>query len=109
MNGAGSRRASERVSKEHAMNARRNAQSNRADGGRFTGSFTPPCDNLRIVEEKFVEMAVTYREMADKALDPTLRLEFVERAERYETAAWAARRRRNAQVNTSEVDAGTAH
>src|SRR5262249_48924695 len=98
-----------RVSKEHAINARRNARSNRAKGDRFTGSFTPLRDNLRIIEAKFVEMAVTYREMADKALDPTLRLEFVERAERYETAAWAARRRKNPQANTSEGDAGTAH
>ncbi|MGO8916300.1 MAG: hypothetical protein ACLQJR_10365 [Stellaceae bacterium] len=44
-------------------------------------------------EEDLLEIAATYREMADKVHDPGLRLEFIERAERYETVLWAVRRK----------------
>ena len=43
-------------------------------------------------EQDLVDMADVYRDMADSALDPGLRLEFAERAERYETVASAVRR-----------------
>ena len=43
-------------------------------------------------EEELIRMAGVYREMQDKARDPRLRLEFGDRAERYETALWALQR-----------------
>lgn len=43
-------------------------------------------------EQDLLDMAETYREMAEKALDPELRLDFMERAERYETVVWAVKR-----------------
>jgi hypothetical protein len=45
-------------------------------------------------EQELIAMAETYREMARKAKDPRLQLEFAERAERYETVVWAVRRKR---------------
>jgi hypothetical protein len=43
-------------------------------------------------ERELVEMADTYRDMAQQAKDPRFKLDFAERAERYETALWAVRR-----------------
>ena len=43
-------------------------------------------------EEELIRMAGVYREMQEKARDPRLRLEFADRAERYETAIWALQR-----------------
>ena len=47
---------------------------------------------MRRREDELVEMAETYREMAATARSAAMRLEFNERAERYETAAWAVKR-----------------
>ena len=44
-------------------------------------------------EPDLLEMAAAYREMADKSRDIKLKFEFSERAERYETVAWAVRRK----------------
>jgi hypothetical protein len=43
-------------------------------------------------QEELIRMAEVYREMQDKARDPRLRLEFADRAERYETAILALQR-----------------
>lgn len=43
-------------------------------------------------EEELTRMAGVYREMQEKARDPRLRLEFADRAERYETAISALQR-----------------
>jgi hypothetical protein len=43
-------------------------------------------------EKELIRMAEVYREMQEKAKDPRLRLEFADRAERYETAIWALQR-----------------
>jgi hypothetical protein len=43
-------------------------------------------------EEELTRMAEMYRQMQEKARDPRLRLEFADRAERYETAIWALQR-----------------
>lgn len=43
-------------------------------------------------EDELVEKAEIYREMADQAVDVRPKLEFVERAERYETVLSALRR-----------------
>jgi hypothetical protein len=45
-------------------------------------------------EEGLLDRADVYRDMANKARTPTLRDEFNERAERYETVASVLRRRR---------------
>ena len=42
-------------------------------------------------EQDLLEMADMYRDMANRALDSRLRLEFAERAEQYETVASAMR------------------
>ena len=46
---------------------------------------------IRLAGAGVGDMADMYRDMADRALDPGLRLEFAERAERYETVAYAVR------------------
>jgi hypothetical protein len=45
-------------------------------------------------EQQLLEMAETYRDMAKTALAPDLRVEFTERAERYETVALTVKRQR---------------
>jgi hypothetical protein len=47
-----------------------------------------------IREAEILEWAETYREMARKAFDPALRIEFSDRAERYEIVARAVKRKR---------------
>jgi hypothetical protein len=47
-------------------------------------------------EQELLDMAETYREMAEQALDPQLRLDFLERAARYETVVWAVKRGKTA-------------
>ena len=46
-------------------------------------------------EQELLDMADAYRDMARRALALTLRLEFDERAERYETVASMVRRQRD--------------
>jgi len=53
-------------------------------------------------EQEMAERAETYREMADQAIDARLRLEFAERAERYETAVWAIKHAKAARRGASE-------
>jgi len=48
--------------------------------------------SMRRRQDELQEMAETYREMAATARSAAMRLEFRERAERYETAAWAVKR-----------------
>jgi hypothetical protein len=43
-------------------------------------------------EQYLLEIAASYRDMAEKVLDPGLRLEFTEKAERYELVASKLRR-----------------
>ena len=43
---------------------------------------------MKIDQAELLERAGIYRDMARNAFDPTLRLEFTDRAERYETVAW---------------------
>ena len=50
-------------------------------------------------EADILERAETYRKMARKAIDPRLRIEFTERAERYELVAHALRRGTKKTVN----------
>jgi hypothetical protein len=49
-------------------------------------------ERYMVREEELIRMASVYREMQEKARDPRLRLEFADRAERYETAVWALQR-----------------
>lgn len=49
-------------------------------------------------EKELLERAKTYRDMAKQARDARLQLEFVERAERYETAVAALRRAQAARA-----------
>jgi hypothetical protein len=53
-------------------------------------------ENQMIREAELLERAVTYREMARAALNLKLRIEFNERAQRYEIAALAIKRRQAA-------------
>ena len=46
----------------------------------------------KMSEKELTKMAGVYRTMAARALDPRVTMEFNERAEKYETAAWAVQR-----------------
>jgi hypothetical protein len=46
----------------------------------------------KLSEKELSKMAGVYRSMATQARDPRLTVEFNERAEKFETAAWAVQR-----------------
>jgi hypothetical protein len=48
--------------------------------------------STRLREEELAGMATVYRDMARRARDVRLAIEFMDRAERYETAVWAVKR-----------------
>ena len=49
---------------------------------------------MSTITTKLRQRAAIYREMVRNTFDPTLRLEFTDRAERYETVAWAVEHER---------------
>ena len=50
------------------------------------------CLPTKLSEKELSKMAGVYRAMATQAQDPRLTIEFNNRAEKYETAAWAVQR-----------------
>jgi hypothetical protein len=56
------------------------------------GSAVKGKAHLSTITTKLRQRAAIYRDMARKAFDPKLRLEFADRAERFETVARAMKR-----------------
>lgn len=53
-------------------------------------------------ERELVEMADTYRDMAKQARDARFKIEFAERAQRYETVVSAVRRAKLTRQNATQ-------